>query len=77
MRATRPPRPLPKDYHVLCLRFSLPKAQGAAADFKLPEMVQVTFYTMLLNDAVELGCGAQFYGRRPEVGPGGSEVVKF
>ena len=25
------------------------------ADFKLPQMVQVTFYAMLLNEAVELG----------------------
>jgi len=25
------------------------------ADFKLPEMVRVTFYAMLLNEAVELG----------------------
>jgi len=53
-RATRPPRPLPEDYHVLCPRFSLHKTEGAAADFELPEMVQVTFYAMLLNEAVEL-----------------------
>jgi len=54
-RATRPPRPLPKDYHVLCPCFSLPEAEGSATDFELPEMVQATFYAMLLNDAVELG----------------------
>jgi len=33
----------------------LPEAERAAADFELPEMVQATFYTMLLNGAVELG----------------------
>ncbi|KAJ8442131.1 LOW QUALITY PROTEIN: hypothetical protein Cgig2_011321 [Carnegiea gigantea] len=41
------------------LRFSLPEAEGAATDFELPEMVQVTFYAMILDEAVELGvvCG--------------------
>ncbi|KAJ8451980.1 hypothetical protein Cgig2_016561 [Carnegiea gigantea] len=53
-RAKRPPRPLPEDYHILCLRFSLPEAERVAADFELPEILQVTFYTMLLNEAVEL-----------------------
>jgi len=51
----RPSRPLLKDFHALCPRFSLPEAEGAAADFELPEMVQATFYAMLLNEAVELG----------------------
>ncbi|KAJ8429572.1 hypothetical protein Cgig2_023778 [Carnegiea gigantea] len=50
-RASRPPRSLPED----CPRFSLPEAEGAATDFELPEMVQATFYVMLLNEAVELG----------------------
>ncbi|KAJ8434801.1 LOW QUALITY PROTEIN: hypothetical protein Cgig2_033751 [Carnegiea gigantea] len=67
-RATRPPRPLPKYYHVLCPRFSLPEAERAAANFELPKIVQATFYAMLLNEAVELGV---FYGRRPEVIPCG------
>ncbi|KAJ8431710.1 hypothetical protein Cgig2_005217 [Carnegiea gigantea] len=49
------PRPLPEDYYVLCPRFLLPQAEGIAADFELPEMVQATFYVMLLNEAVELG----------------------
>ncbi|KAJ8438390.1 hypothetical protein Cgig2_006308 [Carnegiea gigantea] len=53
-RATSPPRPLPEDYHVLYPHFSLPEAEGAAADFELPEMVQTTFYATLLNEAVEL-----------------------
>ncbi|KAJ8427838.1 LOW QUALITY PROTEIN: hypothetical protein Cgig2_029755 [Carnegiea gigantea] len=54
-RARHLPRPLPKDYYILCLRFSLPKAERAPADFELPEKVQVTFYTLLLNETVELG----------------------
>ncbi|KAJ8423821.1 hypothetical protein Cgig2_017384 [Carnegiea gigantea] len=57
-RATCLPHPLPEDYHILCPRFSLLEAEGAAADFELPEMVQAIFYAML-NEAVELGvlCG--------------------
>jgi len=47
--ATCPPHPLPEDYCNLCPRFSLPKAERAAA------MVQATFYVMLLNDAIKLG----------------------
>ncbi|KAJ8451345.1 hypothetical protein Cgig2_014117 [Carnegiea gigantea] len=54
-RATCPPRPFAKDYHVLCPNFLLPEAEGATADFELPEMVQATSYAMLLNEAVELG----------------------
>ncbi|KAJ8423866.1 hypothetical protein Cgig2_033790 [Carnegiea gigantea] len=54
-RASGPPHPLPEDFHALCPHFSLPEAEGAAADFELPEMVQATFYAMLLNEAVELG----------------------
>ncbi|KAJ8442977.1 LOW QUALITY PROTEIN: hypothetical protein Cgig2_019550 [Carnegiea gigantea] len=55
MTATRPPRPLPDDYRDLCLRFMLSDVKRAALDFELPEMVQATFYPMLLNDVVELG----------------------
>ena len=51
----RLPHPLPEDFHVLCLCFSLAQAEGAAAEFELPEIVQVTFYAMLLNEAFELG----------------------
>ncbi|KAJ8433057.1 hypothetical protein Cgig2_020624 [Carnegiea gigantea] len=53
--ASCPPCPLPEDFHALCPRLSLPEAEGALADFELPEMVQVTFYAILLNKAVELG----------------------
>jgi len=38
----------------------LPKAKGAAADFKLSEIVHATFYAMLLNEAVELGMPHDF-----------------
>ncbi|KAJ8422571.1 hypothetical protein Cgig2_006744 [Carnegiea gigantea] len=53
--ATRPPRSLPDDYQDLCSRFTLSDAERAALDFKLPEMIQATFYTMLLNDTIDLG----------------------
>ncbi|KAJ8437665.1 hypothetical protein Cgig2_028603 [Carnegiea gigantea] len=39
------PRPFPKDYHARCSCFSLPKAEGAKANFEFPEM----------NEAIELG----------------------
>ncbi|KAJ8449176.1 hypothetical protein Cgig2_027178 [Carnegiea gigantea] len=54
-RASRPPCPLPEDFHAICPYFSLPEVVGAAANFELLEMVQATFYTMQLNQAVELG----------------------
>ncbi|KAJ8445039.1 hypothetical protein Cgig2_022559 [Carnegiea gigantea] len=38
--ASCPPRPLPEDFHALCPRFSLSEAEGAAADFELPEIVR-------------------------------------
>ncbi|KAJ8419411.1 hypothetical protein Cgig2_025508 [Carnegiea gigantea] len=54
MWASLPPRPLLKDYRDLCLNFTLSDAGQVACDFGIPEIVQATFYTMLLNDAVEL-----------------------
>jgi len=36
-KATHLPRPLPEDYHVLCLCFSLPDVEGAVANFELPK----------------------------------------
>ena len=51
MSTSPPSRRLP----VLCQSFSLPEAEGAATHFKLLEMVQATFYAMLLNEAIELG----------------------
>ncbi|KAJ8430980.1 hypothetical protein Cgig2_027693 [Carnegiea gigantea] len=52
---SHPPDPLSEDFHILYPRFSLSEAEGAAADFELSEIVQATFYAMLLNEAVELG----------------------
>ncbi|KAJ8432884.1 hypothetical protein Cgig2_017613 [Carnegiea gigantea] len=59
-RATCPPHPLLNDYQDFCPRFSLSKAERAALDFELPEMVQATFYAMLWNDALELGIVSGF-----------------
>ncbi|KAJ8429187.1 hypothetical protein Cgig2_028760 [Carnegiea gigantea] len=59
-RATCPPHPLSDDYQDLCPCFTLPEAERAALDFELPEMVQATFYPMLLNDTVELGIVSGF-----------------
>ncbi|KAJ8422898.1 hypothetical protein Cgig2_026419 [Carnegiea gigantea] len=53
--AVRQPCPLPDDYWDLCPHFTLSDAKRAVHDFELPEMVQATFYAMLLNDVVELG----------------------
>ncbi|KAJ8432913.1 hypothetical protein Cgig2_004587 [Carnegiea gigantea] len=47
--ASRPPRPLPEDFNVLCPCFSLAEAEAAAAKSGMPEIVQATFYAMLLN----------------------------
>ncbi|KAJ8426667.1 hypothetical protein Cgig2_030086 [Carnegiea gigantea] len=44
-------------------RFSLPNAEGVAADFELPETVQVTFYAMLLDEAIELGMVRDFMAK--------------
>ncbi|KAJ8430132.1 hypothetical protein Cgig2_011076 [Carnegiea gigantea] len=57
--ALRPLRTLLEDYRELCPCFTLSEAEEAARDFNLPEMIQVTFYAMLLNDAVELGIASE------------------
>ncbi|KAJ8423412.1 LOW QUALITY PROTEIN: hypothetical protein Cgig2_020949 [Carnegiea gigantea] len=53
--ASRPPPPLPEDCNVLCPCFSLAEAEAAAAESELPEIIQVIFYAMLLNEMLELG----------------------
>ncbi|KAJ8449210.1 hypothetical protein Cgig2_021674 [Carnegiea gigantea] len=58
--AIRSPRPLPDDYQDLCLRFTLSDAERALPDFELPEMIQATFYTLLLNDAIKLAIVSGF-----------------
>ncbi|KAJ8420107.1 LOW QUALITY PROTEIN: hypothetical protein Cgig2_011977 [Carnegiea gigantea] len=54
-RASRPPCPLPEDFHPLCPRFSLPEAKGTVAGFELPKMV--TFYAILLNELPKMAEG--------------------
>ncbi|KAJ8434455.1 hypothetical protein Cgig2_025425 [Carnegiea gigantea] len=58
--ASCPPRPLPKDFHVLCPCFSLVEAEAAAAESELPEIVQAIFYAMLLNETLELGMAHEY-----------------
>ena len=53
--ATRLPHPLPDDYQDLFPHLTLSDVERATLDFELPEMIQVTFYAMLLNNAVEPG----------------------
>ncbi|KAJ8444860.1 hypothetical protein Cgig2_029791 [Carnegiea gigantea] len=50
-----PHLPLPDGYQDLCLDFVLSDAEETTRDFLLPEIVQVIFYTMILNDALEMG----------------------
>ncbi|KAJ8427748.1 hypothetical protein Cgig2_008552 [Carnegiea gigantea] len=50
-----PPLPLPKDFQALCLSYELAMAEEAAEDYELPELPQVIFYMMLLNEAERLG----------------------
>ncbi|KAJ8434141.1 hypothetical protein Cgig2_000861 [Carnegiea gigantea] len=59
-RASRPPHLFPEDYRELYPSFTLPDEEEAAHDFNIREIVQATFYAMLLNDAVELGIVNRF-----------------
>ncbi|KAJ8445935.1 LOW QUALITY PROTEIN: hypothetical protein Cgig2_009864 [Carnegiea gigantea] len=59
---SRPPRPLPEDSNVLCPHFSLAEAEAAAAELELPEIA--TFYTMLLNEMLELGIVHEYPAER-------------
>ncbi|KAJ8422560.1 hypothetical protein Cgig2_005758 [Carnegiea gigantea] len=49
------PKPLPSDYHGLCLRFDLGVATRYAHDSNILEMVQIIFYAMVIDDAAKLG----------------------
>jgi len=51
----RPPRPLPKNYRELCLDFILANAEKATRDFHIPKLVQATFCSMVVNEALGLG----------------------
>ena len=46
---------LPADYHGLCPGFDLDVATQYAQDSNIPEMMQVIFYAIVVNDIVELG----------------------
>ncbi|KAJ8427295.1 hypothetical protein Cgig2_002207 [Carnegiea gigantea] len=63
-RASGSPRPLPEDFNVLCPCFSLAEAEAAAAEFELPEIVQATFYAMLLNEMFELVVAHEYRAKR-------------
>ncbi|KAJ8433284.1 hypothetical protein Cgig2_014193 [Carnegiea gigantea] len=52
---SRPPQQLPENYHGLCPYFDIDKAEESARDFRIPETTPAVFYSMVLNDAVELG----------------------
>ncbi|KAJ8431149.1 hypothetical protein Cgig2_026746 [Carnegiea gigantea] len=49
------PRLLLSDYHGLCPRFDLGAAARYAHDSNTPEMVQIIFYAMVIDDAAKLG----------------------
>ncbi|KAJ8428641.1 hypothetical protein Cgig2_017140 [Carnegiea gigantea] len=60
--AAFPPSPLPKDFQALYPSYELAVAKEAAEDYELPELPQVIFYAMLLNEAKRLGV---LHGRAP------------
>jgi len=49
------PLPLLYDYKDLCLDFDLATTEETIWDFYLPEIPQVVFFAMVLNDAVKIG----------------------
>ncbi|KAJ8450717.1 LOW QUALITY PROTEIN: hypothetical protein Cgig2_021189 [Carnegiea gigantea] len=59
---SRPPRPLPGDFKVLCPHFSLAEAEAAVVESGLPEIA--TFYAMLLNDMLELGAVHEYTAKK-------------
>jgi len=54
-RVSFPPLPLLNDVQALCPSYELAVAEEAAQRFELPELPQVIFYVMLLNEAERLG----------------------
>ncbi|KAJ8423630.1 hypothetical protein Cgig2_028489 [Carnegiea gigantea] len=62
--ASRPPRPLPEDFNLLYPCFSLAEAEAASAELELLEIVQTTFYAMLLNEMFELGMVHEYTAER-------------
>ncbi|KAJ8429284.1 LOW QUALITY PROTEIN: hypothetical protein Cgig2_016322 [Carnegiea gigantea] len=55
MKVSFPPHPLPSDYEELCSDFALAEAEEYAPNYEVPELLQVVFLVMLLNDAMKLG----------------------
>jgi len=49
---------------VLCPCFSLAEAEAAAVEFELPEIVEMTFYAMLLNQTFELSVAHEYTAER-------------
>ncbi|KAJ8423526.1 hypothetical protein Cgig2_030021 [Carnegiea gigantea] len=60
-RALHPPH-----YRDLCWSLALPDVKDAACDFNIQEMVQATFYVMLLNDVVGLSLVSRDMAREKE-----------
>jgi len=54
------PVALPDDFQALCLSYGFAVADEATRRFELPELPEVIFYAMLLNEAERLGV---LYGR--------------
>ncbi|KAJ8433523.1 hypothetical protein Cgig2_006670 [Carnegiea gigantea] len=52
---TFPQSPFPKEFQTLCPGFELAVAEQSAKHYKLLEVPQVIFYSMLLNEAKRLG----------------------
>lgn len=48
------PRPLPADYYLICSDYVKKDVEEVIQDVKIPEIVQATFYTIAVNDAIEL-----------------------
>ncbi|KAJ8422880.1 hypothetical protein Cgig2_027363 [Carnegiea gigantea] len=61
---SRPPRPLPEDFNLLCPCFSLAEAEATAVESELPEIIQATFYAVLLNEMVELSVVHEYTAER-------------
>ncbi|KAJ8437188.1 hypothetical protein Cgig2_007538 [Carnegiea gigantea] len=67
--AAHPPRPLPENYHDLCLYFDLAVVEEAARDFRIPEMIQAVFYAMVVNETLELGILSRDLAKHLKVSP--------
>ncbi|KAJ8422466.1 hypothetical protein Cgig2_017473 [Carnegiea gigantea] len=66
-----PPGPLPYNYEELCPDFNLTAPEEYTQDFEVPELPQVVFLAMLLNDAVKLKVLRQMDDCGNGVGPQG------